>query len=193
MIHWFDLRPILTALAGVVPACVMACLSVVGLGMRQAWRRAAMFMALVLVAIGISVATKIAHYAWDVRYGLAVFRGASGHAARAAALYPGFAWIVFSGSSRRRCRIAITAGALVALAITIATIDKAMHTPLESIIGALVGAAVPIAMMRAGQLKPLPARQQALLVACAITLCAALPATDYDFEQRVVDFSNYLH
>ncbi len=193
MDHWHALQHALVALGGVVPTCVIVCLSLIALGARGAWRRAALFVLVLFVMMGIGIATKILHYAWDVSYGLVVFRGASGHALRATALYPTFAWIVFAGMSRRRCAGWVVVGALVALAVTIAAIDKAIHTPAEAFVGAFLGAVVPVVVARAGRLESLPGRLQALLVAAAIALCAALPATTYDFEQRVVDFSRYLH
>lgn len=192
MDDWHAIQRVLVGLGGVVPACVIACLCVIALGARGAWQRVALFLSALLVAIGIGVASKVLHYAWDVSYGLAVFRGASGHALRAAALYPAFAWIVFTGSSRRRCTTWVVIGSLVALAVAIATIDKAIHTPVEAFTGALLGAIVPILIARAGPLPPLSGRLQALLVACAIALCVALPATHYDFERRVVELSQRL-
>jgi len=187
------IRAALTALGGVVPSMVILGLSLGALAVRRAWWPAAWLVAALILAIGISVATKVAFYAWDIRFGLAVFRGASGHALRATAMYPSFAWIVFAGSSRRRSAVALAAGILVALAVTLSTIEPAMHTSVEAFAGALIGAGVPMAIGRAGRLTALPTRLQLSLVACAIASCAFLPATDYDFEQRVVDFSGYLN
>jgi hypothetical protein len=191
MYDWHVAQRIIVDRGGVGPTGGVACLSLVALAARGAWGRAAKFFALLLAVLGLGVATKVVHYAWDANYGLGLFRGASGHALRAAALYPTFAWLVFAGSPRR-CAIATTLGALLAASVAIASIDPRIHTAAETLAGCVIGMTVPLVVGRWKGLEALRGRWQLLLVACAIVLVAAMPANPLDFEQDVADYSTFL-
>ena len=192
MIPLLQIPTALVELGDADPAFAIACLSLAALGARGTWRRAALFVGIVLAALALMVVSKVVFYALDPGFGKAAFHGGSGHATRAFAMYPTFAWIVFAGSSRVRRLIGVGIGVLIAFDVTIATIVTGMHTPAEAFLGALIGAAVPIAMTRSGELKPLPDLLQAALILCAIALCATVPVMPYDFEKMIAHFARHL-
>jgi hypothetical protein len=192
VIHWHEIPTQLVELGDSAPTGAIVCLSVLALCMRRAWRNVAVLVGLSLLVVGFSLATKVAFDAWGFSFGLANFSGASGHASRAAAAYPTFGWIVFAGSSRVRRLLGVGIGVLFAWNVIMQTIETTMHTPAEAFTGALIGALVPIAFARAGELEPLPDLAQASLVAVATALCAWLPVMPWDIEGWIAGFSQHL-
>lgn len=185
MNDWHTLKPALVALGGVSPTATLALLVVVALGLRGAWRHALVFVAMLLTVVAIDVADKMLYYAWGVDYGWAVFRAASGHAARSAAVYPTLGWVVFAGSSRWRCVAGVAVGCVIAAAVSFSSVDSGIHTAAEVCVGALLGLTTLLVVARLASLKPLAGAVQMLLIVAAIAACMFVPATRYDFESHV--------
>lgn len=176
----------------VVPTGIFASFALLALLERRAWRVAASWPLCLLVAIAIGTATKVAYYGWGFEFGLEKFRGSSGHALRAAAVYPFFAYALLSGSSRQRTVTGIVVGALIACLVVIGAVRTETHTFAEAFAGALTGGLATAAICSRGPLAPLRGTTQILIVICACLLWFATPIFDFDLEQVVVDFSQGL-
>lgn len=180
------------ACGGVVPTGIFAFFAVVAFLERRLWRAAFIWLLCLLLAVAIGTATKIAYYGWNIEFGLGKFRGFSGHALRAAAVYPVFAYALLAGSARRLVFSGMALGSLVACLVMFGAVYNGIHTFAEALTGAVTGAVAAIAMCNRGPLPSLRTSTQILIVACACLLWAAMPLFNFDLEQVVVDFSKQL-
>jgi hypothetical protein len=170
MVDWYQTQILLFSFGGLVPALSTTCLSFLALYACGTWRRATVLATTLAIAFSIGVATKFAFHKWGAIHLVTEFRGASGHALNAAAVYPPFAWILSAGLSPRRKATAVAAGIFVACMVTIAAMVSGIHTPAEALVGALVGSLVPISMASTGRIQGLPGRSRSLIFVCAIAL-----------------------
>ncbi len=103
-------------------------------------RRAALWLAMVLLAVGITAASKIAFIGWGIGSARLDFTGFSGHAMHAAAVMPLLAGSIAAGS-RRWVRLgAVTVALALAMLVALARIKVGAHSPSEALLGYLLGA-----------------------------------------------------
>lgn len=91
-------------------------------------------------ALAIAAASQVAFIGWGIGVRSADFAGFSGHAARAAALYPVGLFLLFERSRAPR-RLGLVLGALLALAVAVARVKVGAHSPSEAVLGWLLGSA----------------------------------------------------
>ena len=177
------------AFGGVVPTGIFALFALLAFLERRAWRMAAGWPLILLLAIAIGTATKVMYYAWNIEFGFGRFHGFSGHTLRAAAVYPVFVYALLAGSSRARLFGGMVLASSIACMVVLGAAINGIHSPAEALAGAMTGAAAAVAMFSRGALPALRGSTQVLIVVCACLLWFAMPLFDYDLEQRVVDFS----
>ena len=103
-------------------------------------RRAAWWLAMLALAVGITTASKIAFIGWGVGSARLNFTGFSGHAMHAAAVMPLLAGCVAAGSARWvRAGAVLSALALAAL-VALSRVVSGAHSPSEAVLGFLLGA-----------------------------------------------------
>jgi membrane-associated phospholipid phosphatase len=123
--------------AEVVLPCVL--LSVLWLLWARAPRLAGAWMALLLLAAGLTVATKVAFMGWGVGIASLDFTGISGHAMLSAAVWPVVLGILATHVQPASRRGAIAAGYGLAALIAGSRVMLDAHSPAEAIGGCLLG------------------------------------------------------
>jgi hypothetical protein len=184
MVDWFQTQAYaLFSFGGLVPALSTTCLSVLALSACGARSGVMKLLTMLAIAFGIGVATKLAFHRWGAIHLITEFRGASGHALNAVAVYPTFAWILSAGSSPIRKTTAVAVGIFAAFIVTIAAMVSGIHTPAEALVGAFVGSLVPISMAGTTEVRGLPARSRSLILVCAIVLWTFLAIHQLQFDE----------
>ncbi len=103
---------------------------------------AAWWTALLMAAVLLTTATKVAFIGWGVGSAALNFTGSSGHAMFAGAVYPVLFTTLASSGSRRVRTWAIAAGFLLALMIGISRVVIGVHSESEVVAGLFLGGAV---------------------------------------------------
>lgn len=103
-------------------------------------RRAALWLAMVGLAVGITAASKIAFIGWGVGSARLDFTGFSGHAMHAAAVMPLLAGSIAAGAGRWVRLGAVTFALALAMLVAISRIKLGAHSPSEVLLGYLLGA-----------------------------------------------------
>lgn len=174
---------------GNIDTTALAALGVVmALLARRNYGIAARYVALLVLAVAVGVATKLAYYGWGIRFGMGSYHGMSGHVLRSFAVYPALAFAISTGWSEALRVVAVLLGALVALAVTAVIVGLHVHSPAEAISGGAVGWLVSVWLIRKDWLSPLSRPLLWMLGLAMIVICgwvAAHPLTRYDFESKV--------
>lgn len=90
-------------------------------------------------ASAIVVATKIAFFGWGIGIRALDFTGISGHTMLSAAVYPVFGWLVASKYGKPAQWRCVTAGALLALGVAVASVAVGVHSASEVTAGLALG------------------------------------------------------
>ncbi|NHZ44904.1 phosphatase PAP2 family protein [Massilia sp. CCM 8693] len=133
-------------------------------------RRRALYWCLLFGATLLTViASKVAFLGWGVGIEAVHFAGFSGHAARAAAVFPVAAYLALCGRPKLWRYVAVSVGVLLALGVSLARVMVDTHSVSEAILGAMLGlacAAAFIALVRSNrQFQPSP-----VLIALSVAL-----------------------
>lgn len=103
-------------------------------------RRAALWLTMLVLAVGITAASKIAFIGWGIGSARLNFTGFSGHAMHAAAVIPLLLGCVAAGFPRwARLGAVVFALALAAL-VALSRVVIGAHSPSEAVLGFLLGA-----------------------------------------------------
>jgi membrane-associated phospholipid phosphatase len=114
----------------------------------KSWRLTLAWSLLFGVGMALVVLTKMAFIGWGVGVESVAFAGISGHAMRAAAVFP-VALYLMAYSARPRLRLAaLAAGVALALLIAISRVVINVHSVSEVVTGGLLGFAVAAAFIR---------------------------------------------
>ncbi|MGZ5199613.1 MAG: phosphatase PAP2 family protein [Telluria sp.] len=128
----------LSALGG-LNVTMLAALALAGwLAGARCWRRALDWSLAFGVALAVAAASQVAFIGWGVGVRGVDFAGFSGHATRAAALFPVALFLLFERSRALR-RSGLVLGALIALAVALARVKVGAHSPSEALLGWLLG------------------------------------------------------
>jgi membrane-associated phospholipid phosphatase len=170
MIWWSHL----SALGGLNVTALLALAIAAWLVGAHCWRLALAWCLLFGAAFCIAAASQMAFLGWGIGVRSLDFTGFSGHATRAAAVFPVALYLLLERRGRRRAgrdispypdgraerrrggwwRAAVLAGVLLALAVAIARVKVGAHSPSEALAGCLLGlaaAALFIARTRAAR------------------------------------------
>jgi membrane-associated phospholipid phosphatase len=128
----------LSALGG-LNVTTLAALAVAGwLAGARCWRLALDWSLAFGAVLVVAAASQAAFIGWGLGWRGADFAGFSGHATRAAALFPVALFLLFERSRALR-RFGLVLGALLALAVALARVRVGAHSPSEAALGWLLG------------------------------------------------------
>ncbi|ELX09136.1 MULTISPECIES: phosphatase PAP2 family protein [Oxalobacteraceae] len=105
----------------------------------KSWRLTAAWCALFGVGMALVVATKMAFVGWGIGVESVEFAGFSGHAMRAAAVFPVAFFLAFRSSSVALRWFGVLAGTALAVLIAISRVYVQAHSVSESVTGCLLG------------------------------------------------------
>jgi len=134
---WFHL----SALGGLNVTALLALAVAAWLAGARCWRLALAWCLLFGAALLVAGASQMAFLGWGIGLRAFDFTGFSGHATRAAAVFPvALALLVEGrGRGRERVRAAALAGAALAVIVAIARVKVGAHSPSEAVAGCLLG------------------------------------------------------
>jgi membrane-associated phospholipid phosphatase len=108
----------------------------------KSWRLTAIWLALFGTGMALVVITKMAFIGWGIGVASVEFAGFSGHAMRAAAVFPVAAFLATRHAPAAVRYASTAAGVLLAVLIAISRVYVGAHSSSESITGCLLGLAV---------------------------------------------------
>lgn len=153
MVWWSHL----SALGGLNVTALLALAIAAWLVGAHCWRLALAWCLLFGAAMTVAAASQMAFIGWGVGIRSLDFTGFSGHATRAAAVFPVAFFLLFERRGRRRAerplpgraerrregwlRAAVLAGGLLAAGVAVARVKVGAHSPSEAVAGCLLGLA----------------------------------------------------
>jgi membrane-associated phospholipid phosphatase len=149
--------PLLTRLGEAEILLPVAVFTALLLLLQQGTRRqACLWMALLFSAAALTTLSKLAFIGWGLGFAAINFTGVSGHAMFSSAVYPlllrSYAGIASVGDaqidSKRRQRLALSAGAALAMLVGVSRIAIGAHAFSEVLAGWLLGAVVTLLVLR---------------------------------------------
>lgn len=175
----------ITALGGLNVTALAALAIAVWLGAARCWRLALAWCLLFGAAMLLTVASQVAFVGWGIGIESLDFAGFSGHATRAAAVFPVAFFLLLEGEDRRIRAAGVAFGMLVALAVGASRVQIGAHSPSEALLGLLLGLAAALLFMAranaARQFVPSP-----LLVALSLIILLLPKAEPANTHQWVV-------
>lgn len=108
----------------------------------KSWRLTLSWCVLFGAGMALVVLTKVAFIGWGVGVASVEFAGFSGHAMRAAAVFPVAFYLAFRRAGPQQRWLALLAGVLVAVLIAMARVYVLAHSVSEAVTGCLLGLAV---------------------------------------------------
>jgi membrane-associated phospholipid phosphatase len=144
----------LSALGGLNVTALLALGVAAWLVGARCWRLALVWCLVFGGAMLAAAASQVAFIGWGVGIRALSFTGFSGHAARAAAVFPVALFLLVEQQQRRVRLIAVAAGGLLAVAVALARVQVGAHSASEALSGCVLGlgaAALFLARARAAQ------------------------------------------
>ncbi|WP_296948872.1 phosphatase PAP2 family protein [uncultured Massilia sp.] len=141
----------LSALGGLNVTALLALAVAAWLAGARCWRLARAWCLLFGAAMLVAAASQMAFMGWGIGIEALSFTGFSGHAARAAAVFPVALFLLLERQARALRRSAVAAGVLLGAAVAVARVEVGAHSASEALAGCLLGlaaAAVFIARAR---------------------------------------------
>jgi membrane-associated phospholipid phosphatase len=132
MVWWSHL----SALGGLNVTALLALAIAAWLAGARGWRLALAWCLLFGATLLVAVASQMAFLGWGIGVRALEFTGFSGHATRAAAVFPVAFFLLLE---RRWLRTGVLAGALLAVAVAVARVKVGAHSPSEAAAGCLLG------------------------------------------------------
>lgn len=103
------------------------------------WRLTLAWAMLFGIGMALVVITKMAFMGWGLGVESVEFAGFSGHAMRAAAVYPVAGYLVFRSSGMRARQLGAAGGVILALLISVSRVPVLAHSVSEVITGGILG------------------------------------------------------
>lgn len=135
MIWWSHL----SALGGFDITAPVALTIAAWLASARCWRLALTWCALFCVAMTLAAGSQMAFIGWGLGIESLAFTGFSGHATRAAAVYPVALFLLLEKRERRWRRVAVLAGVILAVGVAAARVKIGAHAISEATAGCLLG------------------------------------------------------
>jgi len=105
------------------------------------WRPAFQWCLLFSAALALAAASQMAFIGWGLGIESLQFTGFSGHATRAAAVFPVALFLLFETTGTTLRRVMVLAGAILAVCVAVARVKVGAHTPSEAVAGCVLGLA----------------------------------------------------
>jgi len=135
MTGWF----FLSSLGGLNVTGPLALCIAAWLAGAASWRHASMWCLLFGAALALAAGSQVAFIGWGVGVESLGFTGFSGHAIRAAAVFPVALFLLFGRAGGRMQQAMMFAGVLLAAGVAVARVKVGAHTPSEAVTGCLLG------------------------------------------------------
>ena len=183
MIWWSHL----SSLGGLNVTALLAVGVAAWLAAARCWRLALVWCLLFCGAMLVAAASQVAFIGWGIGIRSLAFTGFSGHATRAAAVFPVALFLLTERGSPWRRRGAAAAGCLLAVAVALARIQVGAHSASEAVSGCVLGlAAAGVFLARARAAQDRSPRPLLLgLLAATILLPRADPAYSHQWLTAV--------
>lgn len=153
------------------------------LGVAHCVRLAGYWIAVFLAAMALVVASKLAFLGWGMGSQALDFAGFSGHAARAAAVFPVAIGLLLHRQKPRLRNQGVLAGALLAAAIAVSRVVVGAHSVSEAVSGCLLGLAAALLFIARAR-SAVNFRPGPILVAITLSLMLLLPKIDPRMSQQ---------
>lgn len=171
MVWWHHI----TALGGLTLTALMALAIAAWLGAARRRRLCALWCALFGAAMALVLASQLAFIGWGVGLRALAFAGFSGHAARAAAVYPVALFLLLEGEPLRLRRWGVASGVLAAVLIAVSRVLVGAHSASEAVFGAALGGSVAWLFIAQAGTTAHPAPRRRLLVGLGLVVVLLLP------------------
>jgi membrane-associated phospholipid phosphatase len=159
----------LSALGGLNVTALIALMIAAWLVGARCWRLALAWCLLFVAGLSVAVATQVAFLGWGIGVRAVDFTGFSGHATRAASVYPVAVFLLLERRPPWLRGAGVALGALFASAVALARVKVGAHSVSEATLGFALGLTVSLLFFmraygnRRGQPKP-------LLIALALSM-----------------------
>lgn len=140
------------------------------------------------VAALLTTITKVAFFGWEIGYAPLNFTGISGHAMFAAAVLPVLARVLVADRGPRRQLAAEFAGLALAALIAWSRVVVQAHSPVEAVLGFVLGAAASFVALRRMHAPPLHAPRTLVAALAAwmlLTPAGAPPSQTHGWVMRL--------
>lgn len=137
----------ISELGGLAATLTIAIASAGWLVGARCWRLALAWCALFGGALLLAVASQVAFIGWGIGVQRLDFTGFSGHATRAAAVYPVAAFLLLERRRPLRRALGVAAGVVLAAAVALARIKVGAHSSSEALTGWMLGLATAALFM----------------------------------------------
>lgn len=149
----------------------------------RSWRLTLSWCMLFGAGMALVVLTKIAFIGWGVGVEALAFSGISGHAMRAAAVFPVALYLMLRRAGQRAGIRGALAGAALAALISIARVEVQAHSVSEAVTGTMLGLMVAAAFIRHAGSERHPTISRVLLALCIPVLLIGPRAEPAPTEQ----------
>jgi membrane-associated phospholipid phosphatase len=181
MLSWSHL----SALGGLNVTALLAVGVATWLVAARCWRLALAWCLVFCGAMLVAATSQVAFIGWGIGIRALSFTGFSGHATRAAAVFPVALFLLTERGSPWLRRLAVVVGSLLAVGVALARVQVGAHSVSEAVSGCLLGlaaAGVFLARVRAAQGRaPQPRPLLLGLLAATILLPIADPAYSHQW------------
>jgi len=158
----------------------------------RSWRLTAIWLTLFGAGMALVVATKMAFVGWGIGVASVEFAGFSGHAMRAAAVFPVAGFLAFRSSPRPAPQLATAAGVLLAVLITLSRVYVMAHSVSEAVTGCLLGLAVAAGFIWYASTENHLALSRVLVALCVPIFMVAPRAQPIPAESWITQAALYL-
>jgi membrane-associated phospholipid phosphatase len=158
----------------------------------KSWRLTAIWLTLFGAGMALVVVTKMAFIGWGVGVPSIEFAGFSGHAMRAAAVFPVAGYLATRSSPPQIRWLGTAAGVLLAALISISRVYVRAHPPSEALTGCLLGLAVAGVFIWYASTEHHMALSRLLVLLCIPVLLVAPQVEPIPAEQWITKAALYL-
>ncbi|MYM72732.1 phosphatase PAP2 family protein [Duganella sp. FT134W] len=158
----------------------------------KSWRLTAIWLALFGVGMALVVITKMAFMGWGIGVQSVDFAGLSGHAMRAAAVYPVVGFLITRSSPQWARQLGTAAGVVLAVLIAMSRVYVHDHSSSEAITGCILGLLVAAAFIWYASGEGHLALSRVLVVLCLPILLLAPHAEPIPAELWITKAALYL-
>jgi len=189
MMMWWHWLSVIGSLAVTGPIGVAI---VVWLLAGKSWRLTAIWLALFGAGMALVVVTKMAFIGWGIGVASVEFAGFSGHAMRAAAVFPVAGFLATRSSSQLLHWIGTAVGVLLAVLIAVSRVYVRAHSVSEAVTGCLLGLVVAAVFIWYASTENHMALSRLLVLLCIPVLLVAPQVEPIPAEQWITKAALYL-
>lgn len=158
----------------------------------KSWRLTLSWCLLFGIGMALVVLTKVAFIGWGLGVPSVEFAGFSGHAMRAAAVFPVAFYLAFRRWDGPHRQLALAAGILVAVLIAVARVYVMAHSVSEAVTGCLLGLAVAAVFIWHASTENHMALSRVLMALCIPVLLVAPRVEPMPTEQWMTQLALFL-